>query len=371
MKIGFVDERSPAEQRAALVPEGVKRLSSQGFSVVMQAGAGAGSYHPDAAYRENGAEVLPQAMAVVEAADVLLRLHMPSMEEIQTYPSGKVLVGILQAWRHEAELKALADKGWTVFALEKLPRITRAQSMDVLSSMAALGGYKAVLLAATHFARVFPMLTTAAGTLTPARVLVIGAGVAGLQAIATARRLGAQVEGYDIRPAAKEQVESLGAKFLPLTLDAAGEGTGGYARELTPEEQTKQREALAAYIARADIVITTAAVPGRPAPKLITAAMRRAMKPGSVIVDLAAETGGNCEETRPGETQMLDGITLIAPLNLPATLPVHASQMLSRNFSEFLSLFRKKDGTLILHTDDELLKATCLLWNGQPILQPA
>lgn len=371
MRVGFVDERSPFEQRVALIPEGAKRLSTQGFSILMQSGAGMGAYYTDATYEENGVQILPQAAAVVEASDILLRLRMPSLEEIRAYPSGKVLIGILQAWRHEAEMKALADKGWTVFALERLPRITRAQSMDVLSSMAALGGYKAVLLAATHFARVFPMLTTAAGTLAPARVLVIGAGVAGLQAIATARRLGAQVEGYDIRPAAKEQVESLGAKFLPLTLDTSGEGAGGYARELTPEEQAKQREALASYVARADIVITTAAVPGRPAPKLITAEMRRAMKPGSVIVDLAAETGGNCEDTRPGETLLLDGITLIAPLNLPATLPVHASQMLSRNFAEFLSLFRKKDAPPTPHLDDELLKATCFLWNGQSVLQPA
>lgn len=371
MKIGFVDERSSLERRVAIIPDTVRRLSDMGFAVFLQKGAGSGAYHTDAAYAEVGAQILPDAAAVAEAADILLRLRMPTKDEIHTYPPGKVLVGILQAWRHEAELQALAEKKWSVFALEKLPRITRAQSMDVLSSMAALAGYKAVLLAAAHFARVFPMLTTAAGTLTPARVLVIGAGVAGLQAIATARRLGAQVEGYDIRPAAKEQVESLGAKFLPLTLDASGEGTGGYARELTPEEQAKQREALATYVARADIIITTAAVPGRPAPKLISADMRRAMKPGSVIVDLAAETGGNCEETRPGETQILDGITLIAPLNLPATLPIHASQMLSRNFMEFLSLFRKKDGTLSLHTEDELLKSTCLLWNGEPLTQPA
>ncbi|MCX7763909.1 MAG: Re/Si-specific NAD(P)(+) transhydrogenase subunit alpha [Bacteroidia bacterium] len=371
MKIGFVDERSAVERRVAFVPETIKRLNERGFSLFMQAGAGEGAYFSDSHYTEVGVQVLPTATAVVENVDVLLRLRMPSLEEIEAYPSGKVLIGILQVWRHQKELAALAAKGWTVFALEKLPRITRAQSMDVLSSMAALAGYKAVLLAAAHFGRVFPMLTTAAGTLTPARVLVIGAGVAGLQAIATARRLGAQVEGYDIRPAAKEQVESLGAKFLPLTLDASGEGAGGYARELSPEEQAKQREALTTYVTRADIIITTAAVPERPAPKLITAEMRRGMKPGSVIVDLAAETGGNCEETRPGETQVLDGVTIIAPINLPATVPLHASQMLSRNFMEFLGLFRRKDGTLALHTEDELLKATCILWAGQPLSQTA
>ncbi|MEN3040961.1 MAG: Re/Si-specific NAD(P)(+) transhydrogenase subunit alpha [Bacteroidia bacterium] len=370
MKVGFLRESTSGEKRVALLPETIRRLRERGFSFVMQVGAGQSIYLPDEVYEQVGVRVLADTISVVKEADILLRLHMPTKEEVDTFPEGKVLIGILQAWRHETELRRLETKKWTVFALERIPRITRAQSMDVLSSMAALAGYKAVLLAASHFGRVFPMLTTAAGTLTPARVLVIGAGVAGLQAIATARRLGAQVEAYDIRPAAKEQVESLGAKFLPLTLDASGETTGGYARELTPEEQAKQREALAAYVARADIIITTAAVPGRPAPKIITAEMRRSMKPGSVIVDIAAETGGNCEETIPGETQILDGITLIAPLNLPASLPFHASQMLSRNFMEFISLFRKKEGSLVLHTDDEILKATCILWQGQPFLQP-
>jgi NAD(P) transhydrogenase subunit alpha len=371
MKVGILPESLSSERRVPLTPDAVVRLRERGFTLLVAHDAGKGAYFSDEAYKEGGAQVFSSPEQVLQEAEIILRLHMPTLDEIHRFPSHKVLVGILQAWRHEAEMAALAERGWTVFALERLPRITRAQSMDVLSSMAALAGYKAVLLAAHHFARVFPMLTTAAGTLTPARVLVIGAGVAGLQAIATARRLGAQVEGYDIRPAAKEQVESLGAKFLPLTLDASGEGSGGYARELTPEEQARQREALATYIARADIVITTAAVPGRPAPKLITAEMRKAMKPGSVIVDIAAETGGNCEETRPGETQILDGVTLLAPLNLPATLPIHASQMLGRNFLEFLSLFRRKDGTLHLHTEDEILRATCLLWQGQPLLQPA
>jgi NAD(P) transhydrogenase subunit alpha len=371
MKVGVLRERVPGEQRVALLPEGVKRLQERGFTVVVEAGAGMGSFTPDKAYEEAGATLRATAQEVLAAVDIVLTLHMPSEAELAQWPQQKALVGILQAWRFPRAVEVLAQKGWTVYALERLPRITRAQSMDVLSSMAALAGYKAVLLAANHFVRVFPMLTTAAGTLTPARVLVIGAGVAGLQAIATARRLGAQVEGYDIRPAAKEQVESLGAKFLPLTLDGRGEGAGGYARELTPEEQARQREALAAYVARADIVITTAAVPGRPAPKLITADMRKAMKPGSVIVDLAAETGGNCEETRPGETQTLEGVTLLAPLNLPATLPVHASQMLSRNFTEFLGLFGRKAEAPRLHTEDEILRATCILWQGQSTLQPA
>ncbi len=371
MKVGVLRERREGERRVALTPEQVVRLKGWGFTVYVEAGAGEGAFFPDEAYREAGAELLPSGVAVVQASDLILRLHSPSGEEIRAFPSGKTLVGLLQAWRHPEAIAALQEKGWTVFALERLPRITRAQSMDVLSSMAALAGYKAVLMAADHFVRVFPMLTTAAGTLVPARVLVIGAGVAGLQAIATARRLGAQVEGYDIRPATKEQVESLGAKFLPLTLDGSGEGAGGYARELTPEEQARQREALAQYVARADVVITTAAVPGRPAPKLITAAMRKAMRPGSVIVDLAAETGGNCEESVPGQTQVLDGVTLLAPVNLPATLPVHASQMLARNFTEFLGLFRQKEGPPALHTRDEILQATCLLWQGEPITQTA
>ncbi|MCS7188593.1 MAG: NAD(P) transhydrogenase subunit alpha [Bacteroidia bacterium] len=368
MRVGIVVEKRFGETRVPLIPESLRRLREWGYHIIVQAGVGESIFLSDQEYKAAGAEVLPNPEAVYEAADILLSLHMP--ESVESLPTGKTLIGILQAWRYPEALKALEQKGWTVFALEKLPRITRAQSMDVLSSMAALAGYKAVLLAANHFLRVFPMMTTAAGTLAPARVLVIGAGVAGLQAIATARRLGAQVEGYDIRPAAKEQVESLGAKFLPLTLDASGEVAGGYARELSPEEQRLQREALATYVTRSDIVITTAAVPGRFAPKLISADMRKAMKPGSVIVDLAAETGGNCEETLPGKIQVLNGVTLIAPTNLPATLPVHASQMLSRNFSEFLSLFRQKADKPKLHTEDEILKATCLLWEGKPLLQP-
>ncbi|MCX7606799.1 MAG: Re/Si-specific NAD(P)(+) transhydrogenase subunit alpha [Bacteroidia bacterium] len=371
MKIGIFNEREGMERRVALTPEGVKRLISQGFAVYVEKGSGEGAFFSDASYREAGAEVVPTPQAVVSSVDVLLRLRMPTLDEVNAWPEGKVLVGLLQVWRYPDILQALERKKWAVFALERLPRITRAQSMDVLSSMAALAGYKAVILAADHFGRVFPMLTTAAGTLAPARVLVIGAGVAGLQAIATARRLGAQVEGYDIRPAAKEQVESLGAKFLPLTLDGSGEGQGGYARELTPEEQAKQREALMAYVARADILITTAAVPGKPAPKLITQEMRRKMKAGSVIIDLAAETGGNCEESRPGEVQEIEGVTLIAPLNLPAQLPIHASQMLSRNFLEFLLLFRRKEGSLTLHVEDEILRATCVLWQGEPTPQSA
>lgn len=369
MRLGVLRETRFGERRVPLSPEGVRQLSQMGYTTILQARSGAGAFYSDAAYEAAGAQVVPTAEAVWETADLLLTLHMP--EAVERFPAGKALLGILQAWRHEKELQTLAEKGWTVYAMERVPRITRAQSMDVLSSMAALAGYKAVLLAATHYVGVFPMLTTAAGTLAPARVLVIGAGVAGLQAIATARRLGAQVEGYDIRPAAKEQVESLGAKFLPLTLDSSAEAAGGYARELTAQEQARQREALATYVARADIVITTAAVPGRPAPKLITAEMRKAMKPGSVIVDLAAETGGNCIEIQPGETQVLDGVTLLAPLNLPATLPTHASQMLNRNFTEVLRLFTAKESAPRLHTEDEILKALCLLWQGQPLLQPA
>lgn len=369
MKVGIFVETRFGERRVPLSPEGVRQLIQMGFTPILQAGSGAGAFYPDSAYQNTGGQIVPTAEAVWEEADVLLALHMP--EQVDRFPTGKALLGILQAWRHETEIQTLAQKGWTVFAMERVPRITRAQSMDVLSSMAALAGYKAVLLAATHYVGVFPMLTTAAGTLAPARVLVIGAGVAGLQAIATARRLGAQVEGYDIRPAAKEQVKSLGAKFLPLTLDGSAEAAGGYARELTAEEQARQRETLITYVSRADIVITTAAVPGRPAPKLITPEMRQTMKPGSVIVDLAAETGGNCAETQPGQTQVLGGVTLLAPLNLPATLPAHASQMLNRNFVETLRLFTAKDQPPCLHIEDEILCAMCLLWQGQPTLQPA
>jgi len=355
---------NPSERRLPILPEYIPKLKTLGLEVLIERSLGSSIFLSDEAYQEAGAQIVPDKAQLLAQADILLSLEMPDLKAFPT-ASGKVLIGHLNAWRYPERLAWLQRQGWTVYALEKLPRITRAQSMDVLSSMAALAGYKAVLLAAVEYGRVMPMLTTAAGTLAPARVLVIGAGVAGLQAIATARRLGARVEAYDVRPAAREQVESLGAKFLDLLPHIKAEGTGGYARELTPEEQAQQQAALEEAIAQADILITTAALPGRPAPKIITRQALRRMKPGSVVVDLAAETGGNCEDTIPGQTQSIQGITLIAPLNLPSTLPLHASQMLARNFYEFLRLFHQ-NGSFTPHLNDEILQATCLLYQGQP-----
>jgi NAD(P) transhydrogenase subunit alpha len=355
---------NPSERRLPILPEYIPKLKALGLEVLIERSLGASIFLSDEAYQEAGAQIVPDKAQLLAQADILLSLEMPDLTAFPT-ASGKVLIGHLNAWRYPERLAWLQRQGWTVYALEKLPRITRAQSMDVLSSMAALAGYKAVLLAAVEYSRVMPMLTTAAGTLAPARVLVIGAGVAGLQAIATARRLGARVEAYDVRPAAREQVESLGAKFLDLLPHLKAEGTGGYARELTPEEQAQQQAALEEAIAQADILITTAALPGRPAPKIVTRQALRRMKPGSVVVDLAAETGGNCEDTIPGQTQSIQGITLIAPLNLPSTLPLHASQMLARNFYEFLRLFYQ-NGSFTPHLNDEILQATCLLYQGQP-----
>jgi len=355
---------NPSERRLPILPEYIPKLKALGLEVLIERGLGASIFLSDEAYQEAGAQIVPDKAQLLAQADILLSLEMPDLTAFPT-ATGKVLIGHLNAWRYPERLAWFQRQGWTVYALEKLPRITRAQSMDVLSSMAALAGYKAVLLAAVEYGRVMPMLTTAAGTLAPARVLVIGAGVAGLQAIATARRLGARVEAYDVRPAAREQVESLGAKFLDLLPHLKAEGTGGYARELTPEEQAQQQAALEEVIAQADILITTAALPGRPAPKIVTRQALRRMKPGSVVVDLAAETGGNCEDTIPGQTQSIQGITLIAPLNLPSTIPLHASQMLARNFYEFLRLFHQ-NGSFTPHLNDEILQATCLLYQGQP-----
>lgn len=363
--VGVLWENRAGERRVALTPEVVSRLRQLGCEVLIQSGAGRGGLFQDTDYSQVGAQVLPNAQDILEGADFLLRLHMPESEEIFSLRPGQVLVGILQAWRYPERLEQLRERGVTVFALERLPRISRAQSMDVLSSMASLAGYKAVILAAERFARLLPMMATAAGTLPPALVLVIGAGVAGLQAIATARRLGARVEAYDIRPAVKEQVESLGARFLPITLELEQvEQRGGYARELPEEVQRRQREALSGYVARADIVIATAAVPERPSPQLITAEMVEHMRPGSLIIDLAAETGGNCELTRPGEWVEHGGVQIFGPLNLPATVPVHASQLLARNFESFLRLFLQH-GQFQLHFEDEILRQTCIVHDGR------
>src|SRR5947209_2354268 len=318
MKVGVPTETAERERRVALVPEVVKRLVARGHEVVVQPGAGAAARLPDALFEEAGATMSDD----VWSGDVVAKVAAPSSEEISRLGSGTVLIGFLNPLGAPDTTRALASAGATALAMEAIPRISRAQAMDALSSQANIGGYKSVLIAANSMGRLFPMMMTAAGTIPPAKVLVLGAGVAGLQALATARRLGAKTTGYDVRPEVAEQVRSLGAEFLDLGISAAGEG--GYARELTEEERAQQQQALTDAIKGFDVVITTAAVPGRPAPKLVLAEAVEGMRPGSVIVDLAAETGGNCELTEPGETAIVHDVTIIGPLNLPSQMPEHA-----------------------------------------------
>ena len=358
--IAAVRETTPGERRAALTPEVAKKLKARGAQIVIEAGAGASAYFADAAYA--GVEALAAAQALARA-DVLLKVQPPTLEEIAALKEGAVVIGHLQPHLAPERTKALRDRKITAFAMELLPRTTRAQAMDVLSSQAAVAGYKAVLIAAEAAPKFFPMLTTAAGTIRPSKVLIVGAGVAGLQAIATAKRLGAQVEGFDVRPETREQIESLGAKFLDLGVSAAG--SGGYARELTAEEREQQQKALAEQLKGFDVVVTTAAVPGRRAPRIISAAMVAGMKPGAVIVDIAAETGGNVEGSEAGSTVVsANGVSIIGTANLPASAPVHASEMYARNLYNFLEL-SLKDGALTLDWDDELIAKTCLTHAGE------
>ena len=353
-------ETVPGERRVALTPEVAKKLRAKGARIVLQDGTGASAYFADGAYVD--CEVATAQAALAEA-DVLLKVQPPSLEEIAALKEGAVVIGNLQPHLDPERTKALRDRGITSFAMELLPRTTRAQAMDVLSSQAAVSGYKAVLIAAEAAPKFFPMLTTAAGTIRPSKVLIVGAGVAGLQAIATAKRLGAQVEGFDVRPETKEQIESLGAKFLDLGVSAAG--SGGYARELTAEEREQQQRALAEQLKAFDVVVTTAAVPGRKAPRIISAAMVAGMKPGAVIVDIAAETGGNVEGSAVGLTvNSANGVSIIGTANLPATASVHASEMYARNLYNFLEL-SLKDGALTLDWDDELIAKTCLTHAGE------
>jgi NAD(P) transhydrogenase subunit alpha len=316
----------------------------------------------DDLYTEAGANVSSDG-ADVWAADVVVKVAAPTLDEIQRLRQGGVLVGFLAPLTSPATTRALAQAGATAFAMEAIPRISRAQSMDALSSQSNVAGYRAALLGADRLGRFYPMLMTAAGTIPPAKVLVLGAGVAGLQALATARRLGAQTTGYDVRPEVGEQVRSLGASFLDLGVEATGEG--GYARELTEEERAQQQQALSEAISRFDVVITTALVPGRPAPKLVTAAATEAMRPGSVIVDLAGEAGGNAELTEPGQTVVRHDVTIVSPLNLPATMPEHASQLYARNVQALLELFVSEDGTLELDWDDEIISGACIVRDGE------
>ena len=373
MRIGVPRETLPGERRVALVPETVQKLAKAGNEVVVERGAGVEAAFVDTAYEQAGARIVDDAYE----AELVVKVQRPTADEAAKLRSGQMLIAFLQPLIEPKYAQALAEKGVTALSMDAIPRITRAQPMDALSSQATVAGYKAVLLAAAQLPRFFPMLTTAAGTIAPAKALVIGAGVAGLQAIATARRLGAVVEAFDTRPVVKEQVQSLGAKFLEIDLGESGAGAGGYAKELSEEAHRKEVELLAKAARENDIIITTAAIPGRKAPVLITKDMVPNMRPGSVIVDLAAETGGNCELTEPGKTVVKDGVTIIGTTNVPSTMPYHSSQMYSRNIASLLALFLK-DGEATLDMTDDVIKGTVITKDGQVVhdatrtlLQPA
>ncbi|MGP8078618.1 MAG: NAD(P) transhydrogenase subunit alpha [Thermoplasmata archaeon] len=368
VRLAVPKETAPGERRVASVPEVVQRLAKTGVAVVVESSAGLAAGYPDESFRAAGATIEKDPKALVAGAALVLRVQAPSLEEIARMDPGTIVIAPMNASRNLDRVAKMRDGKLTSFALELLPRITRAQSMDILSSQATAAGYRAMLIAASLCPKFFPMLTTAAGTIRPSKVLVLGAGVAGLMAIATARRLGATVEGYDVRRAAGEQVRSLGAKFLELQINA--EGAGGYARELTPEEKGQEQAMVAKAVAEADIIVTTAAIPGRKAPVLIRKEMVATMRPGSVIVDLAAETGGNCELTQVGATIDASGVTIAGPLNLPSQLAFHASQMYARNLESFLSLLVGKDGVLAPNYADEILAASLLTRDGAVVHAP-
>lgn len=362
-------ETAAGESRVALTPDGARRLRSDDISIAVEAGAGRAAGFPDAEYEETGVDIVRDAGRLLGEADIVFKVAPPSEAEVGGLREGTVLACLLRPHENAALIARLAGGGVTALALELVPRITRAQSMDALSSQSNLAGYKAVLLGANSLGRIFPLLMTAAGTLSPARVLVLGAGVAGLQAIATARRLGADTWGYDIRAAVREEVESLGAKFVDLQEGAGGaaedaETEGGYAKELEEAEQARQRELLAQHVARADVVITTALVPGRPAPVLITEETVDRMKPGSVVVDLAGEAGGNCALSAPGETVVERGVTIHAPLNVPGSLPYHASQLLGRNLSALVKPMIGEAGVSV-DLEDDVIGPCCVTHAGE------
>jgi NAD(P) transhydrogenase subunit alpha len=368
MKVGVPKETAEGERRVALVPEVVRKLTGKDFEVVVQPGAGEAAMLSDEAFEDAGATISDD----VWGADVVVKVAAPSDEEVAKLGSADtVLVGFLGPLSNPHTTSALAEAGVTSFAMEAIPRISRAQSMDALSSQSNVAGYKSVLVATEHLGRFMPMMMTAAGTVPPAKVLVLGAGVAGLQAIATARRLGAQVTGYDVRAAVGEQVRSLGATFLELEAGKGAEGEGGYARELTDEEKKAQQQELADKISTFDVVITTALVPGRPAPRLVTAESVKNMKPGSVIVDLAGETGGNVELTEPGKTVVKHDVTIVSPLNLPASMAEHASALYARNVQSLLELLVDDEGALKLDFDDEIIAGACITRGGEIVNEAA
>jgi NAD(P) transhydrogenase subunit alpha len=369
VKVAIPKERAPDERRVALVPDTATKLKAATLEVSVESGAGAGAYIPDETYEAAGVKVVKTAESLLGDADAVLKVQAPSTDEVDMLKRGSVLISFLQPATQADVVKALAKRGVTAFSLELLPRISRAQSMDALSSQASAAGYKSVLMAAGRLGKFFPMMMTAAGTVAPARVLVMGAGVAGLQAIATARRLGAIVSAYDVRPAVKEEIQSLGATFIELALESQ-QGEGGYAREQSEEFLRKQRELIGEHVAKSDVVITTAAVPGRRAPLLVTKEMVKAMRPGSVIVDLAAETGGNVELTQAGKDVDVGGVTIIGTRNVPSTMPLHASQLFARNVMNLL-LHLVKDGAIALDFQDEITKGSCVTHGGEIVNERA
>lgn len=365
MKVAVLKETRSAENRVALVPLGVKNLVKRGLTVTVQAGAGETSGVSDLMYREAGAEIAASAQETLEDAKLILVVNPPSSNELAHLSEGSILVGFLDPLSDPDLVSRLIDLKVTGISMELVPRITRAQSMDALSSQATVAGYKAVLLAANHLPKFLPMFTTAAGTIRPAKALILGAGVAGLQAIATARRLGAVVEAFDVRPAVKEQVESLGASFLESEEEVTAEGEGGYAKELTEDQHNKELELIGSALIDTDIVITTAQIPGRKAPILITEGMVKTMKYGSVIVDLAAESGGNCELSEADETVLAHGVQILGPSNLPASIPVHSSQMYSKNIVTLISEFLGDDGQLQLDFENDVVGPSTVTHGGE------
>jgi H+-translocating NAD(P) transhydrogenase subunit alpha len=370
MRVGVPKETAEGERRVALVPEVVRKLAQGEHEVIVEAGAGQAALIPDPLFEEAGARIAPDP-GDVWGADAVVKVAPPSSDEIGRLGADGVLIGFLSPLTAPDTVRALAGAGITAFALEAVPRISRAQSMDALSSQSNVAGYRAALLGAQLLGRFYPMLMTAAGTVRPAKVLVLGAGVAGLQAIATARRLGAAVTGYDVRTAVREQVESLGASFLELEAGKGAEGEGGYARELTDEEKAAQQRELTDNITEYDVVITTALVPGRPAPRLVTADAVERMNPGAVVVDLAGEAGGNCELSEPGETVVRHDVTIAAPLNLPSTMAEHASQLYARNVQALLELMTGDQGALELDFDDEIIAGACVTRGGEIVHEGA
>jgi NAD(P) transhydrogenase subunit alpha len=372
MRVAIPKEILDGERRVAVVPDAVAKLTGQGFEFEVESGAGGGAYFSDAEYREAGAEIVEGVRDLYDSAEIVLKVRKPvrnevlNAHEVELIPEGSVLIGFLEPLTSPDLVRQLAERRITAFSMETIPRISRAQPMDALSSQATAAGYRSVLIAAGSLPKFLPMLTTAAGTIRPAKVLILGAGVAGLQAIATSRRLGGVVSAFDIRPAVKEEVESLGARFLQMALEEETEAEGGYAKEVAEETKEREQAFIHKHVAEADVVITTAAVPGRRAPILIEEEMVKDMRPGSVIVDLAAETGGNCALTETGETVVRHGVTIHGPVNLPATVPVHASQMYSRNTTSLL-VHLVRDGKLQIDFEDEITRESCITHEGEVV----